>query len=58
MPSPDRATLRDWTYAASHMTLIAITCACVGTMLYIAVLNARDKTPLCAPDTSPVKVKP
>ena len=58
MNAPDRATLRDWTYAASHMAVIALLCACGGFFIYVGVMQQRDKTPLCAPDTSPVKVKP
>ena len=36
-------------FALSHMALITITCACVGTMLYIATLNAKDTRPLLPP---------
>ncbi len=55
MNAPDRATLRDWTYFLNHLAILVLLCGFVGTTCYIAILNARDKTPLCAPDTSPVK---
>lgn len=59
MTHPDKATLRDWLYALSHMAVIASLMAFIAVTLYVTVLNARDKTPLCAPDTSPTaKAKP
>ena len=51
----DRATLRDWTYAASHMTLIVIACACVASLLYIEVQNALHPVPLLEACPTPKK---
>jgi hypothetical protein len=47
----DRATLKDWTYALSHIVCQILLSAFVGFTLYIAVLQQRDTCRLLPPDT-------
>jgi hypothetical protein len=54
----DRATLKDYLFALSHLAIIALLIACVSTLLYVDYRNQTDTRPLCAPDaTAPLKVK-